>query len=332
MNAPVAFLFGIPNQPLLDGRKEDALIAETFVRYLNTKDEDWPLLFPMVKSLVKAMDALQEFAQREWNIRVTHFVVSGGSKRGWTSWLTAAADVRVKAVAPLVIDTLNMHVQMSHQLKSYGAYSEMIRDYTQRGLVPMPDTKEAKRLWTMVDPWFYREHIKQPKMIINGTNDPYWTQDALNIYWNDLQGEKWVLYVPNAGHNLAQKTDKSFVPDLTRARNTLAMFARAHIHHEPMPKLQWQHHVESNPKLVLTVQADPVPKAARLWSAKSATRDFRKSTWTDQTLKVQGPSIRAELEAPTEGFLVYFAELEYQSGNIPYFLSTQLRIVGPDTK
>jgi PhoPQ-activated pathogenicity-related protein len=140
-----------------------------------------------VKSLVKAMDALQAFAQREWNFIVRTFVVSGGSKRGWTTWLTAAADPRVKAIAPMVIDTLNMQAQLPHQLKSYGRYSEMIGDYVKRDLVPMPKTAAAKKLWSMVDPWVYREKLTMPTMIINGANDPYWTVDALNLYWDDLK-------------------------------------------------------------------------------------------------------------------------------------------------
>jgi PhoPQ-activated pathogenicity-related protein len=330
MKAPVAFLFGIPNQPLFDNLKEDALIVETFIRYLKTKDESWPLLFPMVKSLVRAMDALQAFAKEEWKSEVGHFIVAGGSKRGWTSWLTAAADPRVKALVPCVIDTLNMLEQMKHQKESYGEYSAQIGDYTRRGLVPVPDTPEAKKLWSMVDPWLYRDRYKQPKMIINGTNDPYWTQDALNIYWNDLPGDKWVLYVPNAGHNLQQKHEKAPpIPDLTRATNTQAAFARHIIHNLPMPRVSWKHEGQ-NPKMQLKVEAEPAPKAARLWSTTATTRDFRKSTWTDAPLKVEGKTITAEMGTPADGFVVFFAELEYEIDGLTYYLSTQLRIAGKE--
>ena len=326
MQAPVAFVFGIPNQPLLDGKSEDGLIAETFVRYLKTKDEDWPLLFPMVKSLVRAMDALEQFAKAEWNVELTAFVVSGASKRGWTTWLTAAADPRVKAIAPLVIDTLNFGAQIPHQLESFGKYSEMIKDYTSRGLVPLPDTPEAKKLWLMVDPYFYRDKITVPRMIINGANDPYWTTDALNLYWEGLKGDKWVLYVPNAGHNLEQKHADG-KKDRDRVLNTLGAFVRHQMAGTAPPKLTWKHD-DQNGKFRLTATADPAPRGARLWVATAPTRDFRQAAWKEQEAKVHKGVITGLVSPPGEGFLAFFAEIDFEVGDLRYTLSTQMRMAG----
>jgi len=326
MQAPVAFLFDIPNQPLFEGKKEDALIAETFVRYLQTKDESWPLLFPMVKSVIKAMDAVQAFAKEEWKQPVKQFVISGASKRGWTSWLSAAtSDSRIKAIAPLVIDTLNMQKQMVHQVDCFGAFSEQIADYVKRDLVPLPDTVEARKLWTWVDPWIYREKLTQPKMIINGTNDPYWTQDALNMYWDDLKGDKWVLYVPNAGHGLDQQQEDG-KKDRVRALSTLAAFVRHQITDQPMPKLSWKH--EGNDTCNLSVRCEPAPRAARLWVTESMTRDFRKSKWTEQPAKLDKESVSGECLSPKEGYRAFFAECEFEIDGLKYSLSTQLRVVG----
>jgi PhoPQ-activated pathogenicity-related protein len=329
VKAPVAFLYGVPKQPLFGGKTEDALIAETFVRYLETKDGSWPLLFPMVKSLVRAMDALQAFAKEEWKFEVKDFVVTGASKRGWTTWLTAATgDKRVKAIAPIVLDTLNMPVQMKNQLSAFGKPSEMIRDYTERKLIPIPDTTEAKKLWLMIDPWVYREKLTVPKMIINGANDPYWPLDALNSYWDDLKGDKWVLYVPNAGHDLRER-DKDGKPELLpmRAINTLSAFARCQIFDKPMPKLSWTF-TEKDGWLHAEVEDKGTAKSQRVWLALADTRDFRRSSWKQHDVRETGNE-KWKFERPATGFKAVFVETEFELDGLKFSLSSQLRILEP---
>ena len=326
VNAPVAFLFGIPKQPLFGGKKEDALIAETFVRYLETKDGSWPLLFPMVKRLVRAMDALQAFAKEEWKSEVKDFVVTGASKRGWTTWLTAATgDTRVRAIAPLVIDTLNIPQQMKNQVEAFGKPSEMIKDYVERKLIPLPKTEAAERLWTMIDPWTYRERITVPKLIVCGTNDPYWPLDALNTYWDGLRGEKWILYVPNAGHDLVE-VDKSGKRELLPARaiNTLAAFCRAQIFDKEMPTLTWVCK-EADGLCRLAVTAGAKPKSVRVWRAESESRDFRKARWVEDATA----AAPFEVTAPSKGYVAFYAACEYEVDGFTYTLCTQLRILEP---
>jgi PhoPQ-activated pathogenicity-related protein len=327
IGAPVAILYGIPNQPLLGGKKEDALIAETFVRYLDTKDGDWPLLFPMTKSVVKAMDALQEFSKQEWKTPVKSFVVSGASKRGWTTWLTGASDPRVQAIAPMVIDTLNMVEQMAHQKETLGAYSDMIHDYTERGLVPIPDKEEAKHLWKMVDPYFYRDRLKMPKLLINGANDPYWSTDSLNLYWDGLSGDRWVTYVPNAKHNLEQGGDDKTPGDRGWALDALAAFARAQVTGQALPRLEWKQH-DADGKMRLTVTAKPAPTAARLFTATGPTRDFRKAKWIEKPATIDKETVTGLVYPPTEGCEAFFGVLDYEIDGIKYHLCTQMRVAG----
>jgi len=329
--APVAFLFGVPKQPLFEGMKEDALIAETFVKYLESKDGSWPLLFPMVKSVVSAMDALQAFAKDEWKFEVHSFIITGASKRGWTTWLTAATgDKRVKAIAPFVIDTLNMPEQAKNQVKAFGKPSEMIKDYTERKLVPIPDTPEAKKLWTMIDPWVYREKLTVPKLLVNGTNDPYWPLDALNSYWNDLRGDKWILYVPNAGHDLREADKDGKRESLpARAVNTLGAFCYCHIYDKPMPRLTWEY-IDAPQNPIMTVTYTDGLKGAYRWRSAADTRDFRKSHWTrgeNVAPTAAGATRLYSFAAPEHGFAAEFAEFDCEVDGLKFTLSTPLRIL-----
>jgi PhoPQ-activated pathogenicity-related protein len=317
---PVAFLHQVPNQPLLGDRVEDDLISETFLRYLETRDATWPLLFPMVKSATSAMTAIQEFAEKQYSVPVEQFVVTGGSKRGWTTWLTAAADDRVAAIAPIVIDTLNFRPQMKHQIDTWGEYSEQIADYTTKGLVDVMNKKPEIPLWRWVDPYTYRSKLSLPKLIINGTNDRYWTVDATSLYWNDLVGEKHLRYVPNAGHGLDDGREGALV--------TLAAFTRLVAEGRSLPKLEWNYE-DAGGKLQLTIKSTPAPKSVRLWTANSGTRDFREAPWKATELEPVGGNGGGEyvgtVDKPKTGYVAAFGEATYKDGPIEYNLSTLLR-------
>ena len=70
------------------------------------------------------------------------------------------------------------------------------------------------------------------------------------------------------------------------------------------------------------------PEAVRFWVAKSSTRDFRKSRWTSQpgTAGQEG-SYTYQLPIPSSGYAAVFGEAEYNGRSMPYFLSSNVRIV-----
>lgn len=314
---PVAVLLQVPHQPF-NGMREDDLISHTFVQFAKTDDATWPLLLPMVKSAVSGMNAIEQFARQEWSLDIDEFTVTGASKRGWTTWLTAAVDRRVTALAPAVIDTLNMPKQMPHQIASFGKPSDQIRDYTQRGLHLLLATPRGQRLVSIVDPYSYRHVIDQPKLILLGTNDRYWPLDALNLYWPDLIGPKYILYVPNQGHGLN---------DRERTLGTITAFHRQAAGELKLSDLDWRF-VEEPGKLRLRVTSSQPPKSVSAWLAESPTRDFREARWSSQPMQPTADGHEFLLPLPEKGLRAIFGEAVFATDRLPYFLSTNVRIVG----
>jgi PhoPQ-activated pathogenicity-related protein len=317
----VAILNHVPNQPLMGDRKEDALIAETFIRYLDSKDVSWPLLFPMAKSAVRAMDATQEWAKKNGKPAIESFVVTGASKRGWTTWLSGAADPRVIAIAPMVIDTLNLGSQGQNQLKVWGKYSEQIHDYVERGLMQAALTPEGEVLWKMVDPYTYRDgRLAQiPKVLVNGTNDRYWTQDASRLYFPELKGPKAICYLPNAGHGLDQNREW--------ALNTIAGLYRMVAAGKSIPKISWE--MMENPESTeygIAVSADPKPKAIKSWAAKSKSRDVRQAKWEEvpSTVSEKDGKTIVVRARPKAGVEVMILDLTYEIDGLTVHFSTQI--------
>lgn len=318
--AVVAVVFQVPNQPLYDGLTEDELISLTFHNFRNDNDYTWPLLFPMVKSAVRAMDAVQAFADNHLGQPVTRFVVSGASKRGWTTWLTGANDSRVAAIAPMVIDMLNMPASISYHLEAWGDYSIQIQDYVKLGIAQDVSTPDGKVLTAMVDPYSYRQKLTMPKLIVNGTNDEYWPVDAIKHYINEIPGQNCLHYVPNAGHDLGDKR---------QAIQALSAFFGQTLRGGDYPSFEWELD-ENKQEVILSFSTLPEGvSGVRLWSTDSGDRDFRDNRFTDTPVDVQesGP-VKVVVPFPESGFRAFYVDLIFPDHlGDPYSVSTRMFVV-----
>ncbi len=318
IGAPIAILHDIPYQPLFGGLKEDDLIAHTFVKAMETGDEEWPLLFPMTKGAVRAMDAIQDFFKEELDIEVNGFVVAGGSKRGWTTWFTGVVDDRVKGILPAVYDNLDLVRQMKHQLEVWGDYSEQIEPYTRRNIPQRLVEENMRRLASLVDPYTYRDRVTMPKLIVNGTNDRYWPLDALNLYYDDLVGEKYILYVPNQGHDVTG--------DMKRIIGDWTAFFKKVNGDIKFPKLSWDYQKKQD-GVELMVKSDIETVKVVAWITESPTRDFRDAVWQELEMTRDDSIYRHILKKPEQGYAAIFGEAVYKSGGPEFFLSTNVYIL-----
>ena len=322
--AVTAVLWQVPRQPLMGGKYEDELLSYTLHQFQESKDYTWPLLFPMVKSVVKAMDAVEEFTQKVRAKKVDKFVVNGFSKRGWTTWMTAATgDKRVVSIAPMVIDILNMPVSVPYQRHMYGSYSIHIQDYVNLGLTEELSDPTGLELVDMIDPYSYREKYDLPKMVFLGTNDEFWTVDAVKNYIDGIPGETYTSYVTNVGHGLGKD---AFV--------SLEAFFHQTILGKEYPCMDYKIK-EKGRKMRLDIQAEKgMLEDVIVWEAYSDDKDFRPKKFEPSRLGISAKAkFSVDVAYPGKGFKAFMVMLKYKHPSIPdatYNITTRMFTASPD--
>lgn len=334
----VAELRMVPNQPVTfvgekRTREEDELIAYSWDKFLRTGDDRWPARLPMTKAVVRAMDTVTAFlgnpakhgapAAAGGPLVVNKFVVSGASKRGWTTWTTAAVDPRVVAIAPMVIDVLNLEPSLEHHWRVYGFWSPAIQDYVDLKIMNWTGTPQYRALRQIEDPYEYRDRLTMPKFILNAAGDQYFLPDSSRFYYDDLPGEKYLRYVPNTDHSLKD----------TDAPDSLGAFYASVLSKKPRPRFTWSIAKDGT----INVKTISKPTAVTLWRAQnSEARDFRlekigpayKSTPLTET--TPGVYVVPPVNM-TKGWTASFVELRF-AGETKYpLVFTTAVSVTPDT-
>ena len=330
----VASLHNVPNQPMefigddYGPRKEDELIAYGWRKFLEGggKEEDatWLARLPMTKAAVRAMDVVSEISEFHTTQKVSEFVVAGGSKRGWTTWTTAAVDQRVVGIVPLVIDLLNVVPSFEHHWRAYGFWAPAVGNYEHEGIMEWQNSKEYKALLGLTEPYSFRDRYTMPKLIVNSTGDQFFLPDSWQFYWNDLPGEKHLRYPPNSEHSL----------DGTDALESLTAFYQDILTDTPRPEFDW---AMEEGAIVIRTNAEHPATSLKLWQAYNPNaRDFRVETidrsWTATEIPLrEDGTYRLQPDTKSNGYTAFFGELTFTNGNgMPFKLSTGV-VITPDT-
>jgi PhoPQ-activated pathogenicity-related protein len=328
-NSVVTELRMVPNQPLIfagetKGRSEDGIIAYTWDKFLRGGDENWPLRLPMTKAAVRAMDTVTAFcaSDKGGKVDVGKFVVAGGSKRGWTTWTTAAVDKRVVAIIPTSIDLLNIEKSFQHHFQAYGFWAPAVGDYERMGIMKWTGHPRYQELMEIEEPYNYRDRLTLPKLIINASGDQFFLPDSSQFYFEGLKGEKHLRYVPNASHNLAGSD----------VRETMLAFYEAVLDNRKRPELTFRDEKDGG----IRMSTKDKPIEVKMWAATNMeARDFR--------LEKIGPAYKAtvlaesrkgvyigKVEKPEKGWTAFFIEASFPSGGkYPLKFTSGVRVI-PD--
>jgi hypothetical protein len=147
----------------------------------------------------------------------------------------------------------------------------------------------------IVDPYEYRDRLTLPKLIMNAGNDQFFVPDSSKFYWDDLEGPKWIRYIPNVGHGL----------DREEAYASMASFYHAMVTDTPVPNYNFTIAKDGTIEVKLAPSANGEtvqPIAVKLWQAHNPKyRDFRgaAATYTESPVEAAGPGLyQAKVDAP----------------------------------
>ncbi|MDX1642087.1 MAG: PhoPQ-activated protein PqaA family protein, partial [Balneolaceae bacterium] len=245
------------------------------------------------------------------------------SKRGWTTWTTGIFDDRVVAIAPVVIDLLNIVPSFQHHWRAYGEWSPAIEDYETENIMRWQFSDEYERMMELIDPFSYLDSLDMPKYIMNAASDEFFLPDSWQFYWKDLPSPKYLRYVPNAGHSLEE----------TDAPQSLIAYYNYILNQESIPEFDWTANMSG---FQIRLNPDNLPDKLLLWNAHNPDeRDFRlyviDRIWLARQIEIPPDgNLTIEIDTPDSGFTAWFVEATYDADSDLPFKQTTGVVVTPD--
>ncbi len=364
-NSVVAAFDGFPREPvgfydeadMAEDMDPDEFAVASFMQFLETGDPTWPVVCPLVKSVVRAMDTVQDYAANtlELDTPIEAFVITG-SGNGWATWLTGAVDERVAAIAPIQFGLVDLVKQIEHQAGKREALSPFLEIFSESGAMSELETERGEELLEIIDPYYYRDKLAMPKLLLLPAGvETMTTVDGVSLYYDELFGDTHLFCVPNLEPSdmgplltpsekdedkagLGEDDGLMWMPPKPEAqvdvaqelRDTLSVFYHKLLVDKPMPKFSWT--ISDDGEFQLT--CEDMPAEVRLWVAESDTRDFRYetigATWQMEKHKIDDGKLAGNLREGKGKYRAFCLELVYPSSlGINASVTTPVTVLEP---
>ena len=188
--------------------------------------------------------------------------------------------------------------------------------------MPWTGSKEYARLMELVEPYSFIDQLTLPKFLINATGDEFFVTDSWQFYWDDLVGDKYIQYVPNANHGI----------NGTYNLGSLVAFYNAVITDSAIPKFDWSVSADS---IYLEVYSAEDYKVTKWAAVNENDRDFRVpvigKVWEDTEIPQTSDNRYAvHFTEPENGYKAGLLEVVFDSGTEVPFTFTTGTVVTPD--
>ncbi|MCX8064122.1 MAG: PhoPQ-activated pathogenicity-related family protein, partial [Candidatus Hydrogenedentes bacterium] len=349
-NSIVAILEGFPIDPTgyyeTPSNKVELKDIDFFIwslrQYYDTNDPSWIVLLPMVKSVVSAINAIQEFILKDLKseIPVKEFVLCAEAPF-FACWLVPAVDERVIGIAGINNFVYNIEVLIKNYLINEISLPSLFEEVDNKGLLQHFETQEGERLLNIIDPYNYRQFLKIPKLIVsyNGpshSNFSFLAEEVASeipdpIHWTlfpHLSLSREPVFLSQNLNVLSSKTPVA--PKIYDFRDTLHVFYHRVINRKELPSILWN--ITPEGKCSAKISEEVVE--ARAWFCIKGSKNeliHDQSSWQMILMtEIAEGTYEANLNLPKENYKAVFIEVVFPSlsgTNFP--ITSPIHIIPP---
>ncbi|MFF2133128.1 PhoPQ-activated protein PqaA family protein [Streptomyces olivochromogenes] len=291
--------------------------------FFETGDFTWYGYYPVATSYLRAITLLTTLP----GLGVRKAVLFGHSKRGIGSSITTGVDPdRLAGIVTTGTNGMNMLEATARKIGQFGmdiAGPSVRREGlgflsadTQLRMFNTPLGFEALKRF---DPYFWRDSLTTPWLVVNGTNDPFFAVDVAQSM-RHAKGPTTLVAVDNVTHTWASQKI------LAAWRMWLDHLANG----RPLPTLENLTVDRSSDHLTVTTRTNTPNTAAHLATAGIRGTDWRQAKWslTSMTQTADG-TYRVSVPFPADTSMAWYVELRHGSPSDPGFVTSAVKVEAP---